>query len=96
MAVRGLPYEKKTDKEDGYYTPMQVFAPDLISGSLTSHDVTDILVVRTTTDAIYYINSASGLTAAVAAGTVIGIADGVTTLVFAQAQVLEMMSVPTL
>ena len=87
----GLPYEKDTSREEGKYEPVQVFAPDAISASLTSHDVSGQIAVRTTSDGTYYVNAASGATAFVAQGTVIGIADSVDTLVFAAAQVLELM-----
>lgn len=87
-----LPYEQEDSKEAGQYTPIQVFSPDTISASLTVHDVTDILVVRCSADGVYYINAASSRTVSVTAGTVIGIAEGVTSITFAGAQVLELMS----
>jgi len=88
-----IPYERSDARAIGKYTPVQVFAPDTISASLTDHDVSNVLAVRTTADGTYYINAASGATAFVPAGTIIGIAASVTDLVFASAQVLEIMNI---
>lgn len=77
------------DKRSG--RPIQVFSPDSISASLTTHSMSGVLAVRTTTDGTYYINEVDGLTAAVLAGTVIGIGTNVSQLVFAEAQILEIM-----
>ena len=85
-----LPHEKTTSRA-GKYEPVQVFAPDTISASLTTHSMSGILAVRTTADGTYYINTANGATANVLAGTVIGVGEDVTQLVFAVAQRLELM-----
>lgn len=88
-----LPYERTTSRADGQYQPIQVFAPDTISASATTQDMTGILAVRVTSNGTYYINTDTANTAAVIAGTVIGVGAGVTQLVFAAAQVLEVMSI---
>lgn len=88
-----LPYERTTSKEEGQYEPVQVFSPDTISANQTTHSTTGVLAFRVTSDGTYYINSASGAIAAVQAGTVIGVGTGVTQIVFATNQILEIMSI---